>query len=245
MSDQRFTTPSPVRLQVAVAAGDLHVATVDGTESTVTLEGSQRLLDTIRVELSGERLVIEQRRKPRLGLFERLDDSLRVQARVPHGSRVEIVTAAIDATLDGTFAGLEMKSASGGVVLTGELDGDATVKTVSGDVRLPAMTGSLSVRTVSGDVAADSVDGSVSVKSVSGQVRVGSLHRGDVNVQSVSGDVELGIASGTNIDVDSRSASGVLYSEVPLSNTASDQPGQTVVIRTNTASGSFRIFRAA
>jgi DUF4097 and DUF4098 domain-containing protein YvlB len=245
MSEKHFATPRPVRLEVKVAAGDVHVATVDGDESTVTLEGSPKLVDSTSVELVGDRLVIEERRKSFKGSLGRFDDSLHVRARVPHGSLVKIVTASGNATLDGTFAGLEMESASGDVIVTGELEGDASVKSVSGDVRLARVAGDLTVRTVSGNVAAQSVDGSVSAKSVSGDVHVGSLHKGNVTVQNVSGDVELGIASGTSVDIDAGSASGHLSSEVPLADTPGDDGSPTVVIRGNTVSGDFHVFRAA
>ena len=169
MSTQQFTTPGPIRLDVTVAAGTLDVATVDGDESTVTIEGSQKAVDALHVELVGDRLVIEQRRKSLIGFLDRLDDSLHVHARVPQGSGVQIVTAAGEATLDGSFGAVQMKSASGDLAVTGNVDGDATVKTVSGGVRLPHVAGDLDVRTVSGHVVAESVDGSVSVKSVSGE----------------------------------------------------------------------------
>lgn len=245
MSEQRFDTPRPVQLEVKLAAGDVQVVTADGDQSTVTLDGSQKLVDATRVGLIGDRIVIEQRRRSLIGFFERFDDSLRVRASVPPGSRIEIVTASGDAKLDGTFGGLQIKAASGDVLVTGELNGDADVETVSGDVRLPRVAGDLTVRTVSGDAEAESVDGSASVRSVSGDVRVGSLREGKATVQSVSGDVELGIASGTSVDVDAGSASGDLSSEVPLSDTRGDDTGPTVVIRSKTVSGDFRLFRAA
>jgi DUF4097 and DUF4098 domain-containing protein YvlB len=245
MTEQHFATPQPVRLQVTVAAGEIRITTVDAEHSTVTLDGQQKLIDATRVELLGDRLHIEQRRKSHIGWFGRLEESLHVQVQVPHYSKVEIVTASSDAILHGAFGGLAMKSASGDVIVTGELAGDAAVKTVSGDVRLPMLTGDLAVQTVSGDVIAESVDGSLLVRSVSGDVRVGSLREGKVNVQSVSGDVELGIASGTKIDLDAASASGDVSSEVPLSNMPSEDAGPAIVIRSNTVSGDFRLFRAA
>jgi Toastrack DUF4097 len=244
MTEQQFATPRPVRLELRLAAGDVRVTTVDGDQSTVTLEGPQKVIDATRVALTGDRLVIEQRRRSGVGWFGHWQESPRVHARVPHRSDVEIVTASADARLDGTFGRLGMTSASGDLVVTGELDRDAQVKTVSGDVRLPRV-GGVTVRTVSGNVAAEWVAGSVMVKSVSGDVWVGSLREGQVKVESVSGDIELGIASGASVDVDASSASGELSSEVPLSDTPSGHAGPAVVIRGTTVSGDFRVFHAA
>lgn len=245
MSEQRFDTPEPVRLEIKVPAGDLEIATVDGDESMVTLEGSQKRIDATKVALVGDRLAIGPERKTLGSLFGRFDGPLRVRVRVPHRSRVQIVSAAGEATLDGRFAGLETQSAAAQIDVKGELEGDAKVRSVTGAVRLPRIAGELTAQTVSGSVSAESVDGSVSAKSVSGAVRLGSLRQGHVDIQSVSGDVELGIAPGTSIDVDAGSASGRLSSEIPLSATAGDESGPVVVIRGKTVSGAFRIFRAA
>ena len=109
----------------------------------------------------------------------------------------------------------------------------------------PRLAGDLTVRTVSGDVAAESVDGSVSLKSVSGDVHVGSLREGMATVRSVSGDIELGIQAGTSIDVDAVSGLGDVSSEVPPSDTPGTDPSPTVVIRSRSVRGDFRIFHAA
>jgi hypothetical protein len=245
MTQREFSTPGAIRVEIRVASGDFRVSTIDGEQSTVLLEGSQKVLDATRVELLGDRLVIEQRRKSMLTFFGSWEDSLGVTVRVPHGSSLEVTTASGDTVAEGSFAGLELTSASGDVRATGEIQGKASVKTTSGDARLSQVSGQLLVRTVSGDVEAESVGGPVSVRSVSGNMRAGLLQEGRVDVQSVSGDVALGIAPGTDVDVDVGTASGELTSEVPLSAERTAGGGPTVVIRGKTVSGDFRIFRAA
>jgi DUF4097 and DUF4098 domain-containing protein YvlB len=244
MTEQQFDTPHPIRLNVKVASGDIHVTAAEGTTSTVALDGSQQLIEATSVELQGDRLVIEQRRKSFRNWFA-FGEELRVQVRVPDGSSVELATASGDAVLDGSFADIEMNSASGDFRATGEVAGNVTVKNASGDVQLASVAGDVKVRSVSGDVEAQSVGGALTVQSVSGDVTIGSLREGMANVQSVSGDVELGVASGTRIDVDAVSTSGEISSEIPLADAPGNEGGPLLVIRSKSVSGDFRVRRAA
>jgi DUF4097 and DUF4098 domain-containing protein YvlB len=246
MIDQRFVTPRPVQLEVKLPIANVEVSTADGTESTVTVTGTERMLDLIKVEYVGDRLVVEMKHKVFGGWGQRFG-AIDVQARVtvPHRSAVQIVSAAGDAFLDGTFERIDSKGASGELRAVGEVLGDVNIKTVSGDIRLPRVGGNLTAATVSGDVVAEAVDGCVTTKSVSGNVRVGSVQAGQVKVHCVSGDVEIGIALGSNVDVDATSTSGSLSSEVALSNAPGGGSGPTVVVRGKTVSGDVRLFRAA
>jgi len=246
VSEQQFSTPRPVRLEVKIPAGDVDVTTVAGEQSTISVQGPEKLLDATTVDQIGDRLIIKYNHKPLSGFrFGRNWGPLRVQVRVPHGSEVELVTASSDATLDGRFGGLEATAASGSVRLTGELDGNAKVRNVSGDVRLPRVTGDLNVQTVSGSVSADAVGGALVANSVSGNVLVSALREGRATVNSVSGKIELGIEHDTSVDVDAGSASGMLHSEIPLAGAPDGGAGPTVVIRGRTVSGDFRLFRSA
>jgi hypothetical protein len=252
MSEYRFDTPEPIELDVQVPIGDIDVETIDGDESFVTVTGSEKALAQMRVELEGRKLVVQLKGKHPFGISISIGDfnfgsgGLHVKAKVPHSSYASITTATADTKLRGRYAMLNAKSASGDLIVTGDIDGDANVKTVSGDVRLGRIAGDLRATTVSGDVMAGSIEGSVEMKSVSGDVRFDLVRAGTVTVQSVSGDIDVGVAPGTNLDVDAGSVSGDLTSEVPLgSEPGGASDGPVLVVRGKTISGDFRVFRAA
>jgi DUF4097 and DUF4098 domain-containing protein YvlB len=252
MPEHRFQTPQPVELEVRIPMGDIEIETVDGDESVVLVEGSDRLVERTIVELRGRTLLVEFKGKKSLGITIAIGDfsfgnnDLKVRVRVPHGSAALVETAAADIDMRGRLGEVRTKSAAGDLTIEGEVERDATLKTVSGDVRLGRIGGDLRAQSVSGDILAGFVDGSVEAKSVSGDVRVESVREGRVNVTSVSGDIKIGVASGTNLDVDAGSVSGELSSEVPLGSEPGGVPdGPLLVVRGKTVSGDFTVFRAA
>jgi DUF4097 and DUF4098 domain-containing protein YvlB len=252
MADHRFHTPEPVELEVKIPAGDIDVETFEGDESVVTVEGDEKLVELTEVRQEGRRIVVELKSRLRLGITISIGDfsfgsgHIRVKARVPHGSHAEINTASADTSVRGHMRSLDVKTASGDLVVYGDVEHDAVVKTVSGDARLEHVGGELRVQTVSGDVTAQSAGSSVTAKSVSGDFRLESAREGTVTAQSVSGDIGIGIAPGTKLDVDAGSVSGDLSSEVPLGSEpdAATGDGPTLVVRGKTVSGDFRVFRA-
>jgi DUF4097 and DUF4098 domain-containing protein YvlB len=253
MAKHDFHTPQPVELEVRIPNGDIEIETVDGDESSIVLEGDDDLIDHTVVELDGNRLrvVLEGGKGPfgitiAIGGFTIGRQQLRVRARVPHESRVELSTATADMVVRGRVGSLETKSASGDLSVEADVSGDARVKTVSGDARLRTVGGELRIQTVSGDLTVESVDRDVTAKSVSGDVRIDSTREGHVTVQSVSGDIRVGVAPGTNLDVDAGSVSGDLASDVPLgSDAGAVGDGPMLVVRGKTVSGDFKVFRAA
>jgi DUF4097 and DUF4098 domain-containing protein YvlB len=253
MTEHRFRTPDGVELDVNIPAGDVTVESSVGEESVVIVEGSDRLVEQTEVELRDRTLVIAFRGRKTFGIPILIGDfsfggsRLRVRATVPHGSQASVATASADVRVSGRLRALEVRTASGDLRARGEVEGDASIKTVSGDVRMERVDGSLKCTTVSGDVEVDAVGGSLDARSVSGDLRVVSVREGEARFTSVSGNVEIGIAAGSNLDVDAGSVSGDLTSEVPLASApvAGAGQGPTVVLRGKTVSGDVKVFRAS
>lgn len=253
MLEHTFHTPLPLTLEVSIPSGDIEVNTADGEETYLTVDGDERMLEHVEVRHDGNRVVVTLPDKGKLGFSLSLGSlvfgsgGLRVEARVPHGAGVRVKTASADMEITGHLQKVDLNSVSGDVRVRGEVDDNAIVKTVSGDIDLEQVHGDVSVQTVSGDLRARGIAGSADAKSVSGDIRLESLAAGDVRFNSVSGDIEIGIAPGSLLDVDAGSTSGDLSSEVPL---ASEPPSgeegaaPTVVLRGRTVSGDVRVFRA-
>lgn len=251
MLEERFHTPLPLELDVEIPAGSIDVDTTDGEESVVVVDGDEHLVEHVRITNEGGRLGVSFRGKKPFGITLAIgsltwgSEGIRVRATVPHGAAASLTTAAADVKVRGRVRRLDAKTASGDVFLHGEVEEDATVKTVSGDARLDRVGRDLTAQTVSGDVWAGSVGGSAEAKTVSGDVRLESLREGQASFTTVSGDVEVGIAQGSLLDVDAGSVSGDLGSEVPLSSDPDGSgDGPTVVLRGKTVSGDVRVFRA-
>jgi hypothetical protein len=253
MIEQTFHTPLPLTLEVSIPSGDIAVETVNGEETSLTVDGDERMLEHVEVRQDGNRVSVTLRDKNKIGFSFSLgsmifgNGGLRVQARVPHGADVKIKTASAEIEIDGQLRTLDVNGVSGDVRVRGEIAGDAIVKTVSGDVELEQVHGGVSIQTVSGDSRVRSIAGSVDTKSVSGDIRLEALTSGDARFSSVSGDIEIGIAAGSLLDVDAGSTSGDLASEVPLATeppTGEAAAAPMVVLRGRTVSGDVRVFRA-
>jgi hypothetical protein len=251
MLEQTFHTPAPLELEVGIPSGHIEIETTDGEESTVTVDGDDRLLAEVEIRQDGNRVVVDFRGKSKFGFSFApfsvvLGNDLRVRATVPHGADVKCKTASADTRLDGHFRSLGINSVSGDVRVRGEIAGDAMIKTVSGDAELPSVGGNMSLQSVSGDVRVGVVGGSADAKTVSGNIQVQSVAAGDVRFTSVSGDVAIGIAPGSVVDVYAGSTSGDLSSEVPLGSepVGDGSDGPTVVVRGRTVSGDVKVLRA-
>src|SRR6185437_15959686 len=143
MSERRFHTPRPVDLLVSIPSGDIVVETADVDETVITVEGSEKLVEQTFVEQVGDRITVQYRGKQGFGITIEIGgfsigsgEKLKVQATIPHASAAELTTASADMNIDGTLSKLDTKSASGDLSMRGTVEGAATVKTVSGDVKL-------------------------------------------------------------------------------------------------------------
>lgn len=179
--------------------------------------------------------------------------------------QVEFKTASGNASVDEVTGDVTTKTASGNVTL-GTVGGDIRTNTVSGDLRCSSVAGGVQfhatsgdlelgaagsrvdVKATSGDVRLGELAAGAHVKNVSGNVRVLALGEGALKVRSVSGDVAVGVVRGVDLHVDVETTSGVVHSDIPLTDApaagGSGRPDVRVDLSIRSVSGNVDIGRA-
>ena len=67
MLEHTFHTPLPATLEVSILSGDIEVETGGGEETTLTIDGDERLLEDVEVRHDGGRVVVKLRGRKRVG----------------------------------------------------------------------------------------------------------------------------------------------------------------------------------
>jgi DUF4097 and DUF4098 domain-containing protein YvlB len=214
MSQQQFETPGKVFLRVSNKAGPVEVYThhheATEVEVSATEEAGAEAVAQTRIEhaetAAGHRVDVEvPGRTGRLRSWTRKGTTVRVVARVPEGTAIDIGTAAGDLTARGRFGPADVSTASGAVSLD-SIDGDVKARSASGDVAIGSVSGRADIQTASGDVRCATVEGRGEIKTASGDVQVEAAGGGLI-VQTASGDVSTGdLAAGCQV----KTASGDL-----------------------------------
>lgn len=129
-----------------------------------------------------------------------------------------------------------------------KLPNTSTVKitTVSADVEVNQTLLSTDIGTVSGDISVLQNPTDVcNLKTVSGDISTHTFSSCQYSLKSVSGDIKVRVAPGLEVDVDGKTVSGDLESEISLSLNTDTPSGNTevVIIRTSTVSGDFTLAR--
>ena len=105
----------------------------------------------------------------------------------------------------------------------------------------------LDIGSVSGDIEVlHNPTGTCNLKTVSGDISALTFSSCQYTLKSVSGDIKVRVAQGLEVDVDGKTVSGDLSSEISLNSNV--EPAQAnselVTISTSTVSGDFSLARS-
>ncbi|HQU26207.1 MAG TPA: DUF4097 family beta strand repeat-containing protein [Acidimicrobiales bacterium] len=257
---EHFELKEGVEIEVTTASGDVHL--IEGEAGTVRLTTTDADPATRleRVECAydaaANRLSIDTKVMKGLGtdkgkglgralkgMIGYARNDVDVEVAVPRDARVRLRTASGNLVADATLAGAEVASASGDVRLA-SVEGQVKVQTASGELDLGRVVGPVSAKLVSGAVRVGALEGDLSVQSVSGDVSASVVAPGRIDVGNVSGDVVVEVRSGLLVELDVRSVSGQVSSQIALDGATGEGGERPVTLKVRSVSGDVQVRRA-
>lgn len=132
------------------------------------------------------------------------------------------------------------------VVVTVPKTTELKINAVSADIEVVPTVRNIDIGTVSGDILIrHNPAGACNLKTVSGDISTTTFSSCQYALRSISGDIKVLVAPGLEVDVDGKTISGDLASEISLNageNSASEN-SELVTISTSTVSGDFTLAR--
>ncbi len=132
------------------------------------------------------------------------------------------------------------------VVVTVPKSTELKINTVSADIEVISTVRTIDIGTVSGDIVIrHNPAGACNLKTVSGDISTTTFSSCQYALKSISGDIKVLVAPGLEVDVDGKTISGDLASEISLSagDNSSSENSELVTITTSTVSGDFTLAR--
>jgi DUF4097 and DUF4098 domain-containing protein YvlB len=242
-------------LHAVIRTASARVSFTNGTDDIcrvrATLSGSSSIERLAQIEISFDeetsvlRVDTRPKGRRRVRIFDFHD--IELQITVPVRSGVELHSASGDISLDGTYGDVSAASASGDVT-AGVVLGTFTVNAASGDIKADQVDGDISVRSASGDISIGEISSDISIHAVSGDIEVCLAAPLHAKVHSVSGDLTVTVKPGFVVEVNVKTVSGSMRSDIALdadgSSPTNMQSSGVISINASTVSGDVRIARS-
>lgn len=194
-------------LTVDAESGAIHISSSVNNEVDVLVRKRLRTSDADRVREEFNNVEVEIRQTDngvRIAV-ERIDDNL-PRWFWQDRTRVEIeVTVPVDFNLDlstvsddiqtGNIKGDVTAETLSGEISTGPTEGNVNIETVSGNIKTSRVEGSVHGETLDGNIVIGPVNGNATLSSTSGSIETDTVE-GDLNAGSLSGHIRIGPVNG-------------------------------------------------
>ncbi|HEY3293451.1 MAG TPA: DUF4097 family beta strand repeat-containing protein [Candidatus Nanopelagicaceae bacterium] len=184
--------------------------------------------------------------KSHVTVYGKLDSSRNLSDYVDVSSKNQSITIRVDKHNRGLRGFLNSISTKFLVVVQLPTSTELKITTISGNVDVEQTVNSIDINCISGSISVlHNPTGSCALKTISGNISTHTFSGCEYSLNSISGDIKVHIAPDLEVDVDGKSISGILESEISLNSNAQNSPAnsETVVITASTISGDFTLAR--
>lgn len=205
-----FETPDPISVDIAIAAGSVHLIAGDRSETTVVVNPTEQSRKADReaaekatIELSGGRLTVKTPKWSSYAGFR--TGSVEVTVELPDRSALDVNTGFGDVNADGVFGEVNVKSGAGSINVDKAM-GEVNARSGAGAIHVDEATGlqltsgagNLGVNrcrgnakiATAGDMRIARIDGDAEIKNLNGRTWMGTVG-GRLRVRSANGDIAV------------------------------------------------------
>lgn len=222
-----FSHPAPT-VNLRQINGSITIRPARDGQVEVLLTGREEAIAAATVEQHGGEIVVTiPKPRRRFGaLIVSRDAAVDITVSIPANASLVVATVSGDIEADARCL-------------------DARLSSVSGDLKITGDWVSGVINTISGNLTFDGGFVDLHAKSVSGDMTITTRSGISLAVTSVSGDIDIHVWPGAEIDIEAKSLSGDLRSEIPLDqSTSSSAVGESLRIIGKTVSGDLHIHRS-
>lgn len=259
--DERFDTTDPITLRIKAHIGDIHVRMSEADQPTrvqliTHAKADQGYSERIVVQhdATAHTLSIDTTPLKRLLTTVAVD----ITVWVAPSSNVHIQAANADITIDGSYRQLHLSTAAGDINLSGiaqqmtvqSASGDITatqchsqeitITTASGDIHCGPCIQTLNLTTASGDIQAMAAT-QVSIQTASGDVSLQVDIPTHATIRTASGDINVRIHTGFLTDVNAKTLSGDIHSNLTFDGDSTSAEPVDVQLHIQSLSGDIAI----
>lgn len=181
-----------------------------------------------------------------------------IEVNVPAHASLDIAAASADCDIEGTYQSIQIRTANGDINVEGHADtldihsasGDVDVAdctqrtlrvvTASGDIDAGTTSHSVQLTTASGDIDAVAA-AQTTVTSASGDIDVAIRQACQATISSASGDIDVRIQPGFLTDVDAKTLSGHIHSNLDFNATSNSSEPADVRLQLQSFSGDISV----
>ncbi len=184
--------------------------------------------------------------KSHVTIYGKFDSTRNLDEYIDISSKNHSLTIRVDKHNRGLRGFLNSISTKFLVVVQLPTSTELKITTISGNVDVEQTVNSIDINCISGSISVlHNPTGSCALKTISGNISTHTFSGCEYSLNSISGDIKVHIAPDLEVEVDGKSISGILESEISLnSNTQTpSKNSEAVVINASTISGNFTLAR--
>jgi DUF4097 and DUF4098 domain-containing protein YvlB len=163
-----------------------------------------------------------------------------IVVNIPAHASLDVTSASAECDIEGTYTSIQIRTTNGDIDVAGQTD-TLDIHTASGDVDVSDCTQrTLHIVTASGDIEAHAAT-QTTISSASGDIELTIQQPCQATINSASGDIDVRIQPGFLADVDAKTLSGHIHTNLDFNTSGTSDTPADIRLHVQSLSGDISV----